>query len=107
MTITELYEDLKTNLPFNEIKGEIELTHNEIIWIFSLEMVDSVSDSFHGGYDYCFDIIPSTEELLNNAYSIDYDIIQEIIDDIDDIRNWNFSTPEIINDKIIYKIVKN
>lgn len=105
MNINELFDDLKTNIFFDKINGEIQLIDNEIIWTYYLDMDEPETTSIHGeDDDYCFDIIPSTEEKLNQAYNNDIETIQEIIDDVNDIINWTFTDPEIIDDKIIFKI---
>ena len=102
--VLNLYNDLQLNLSFDEIKGEITKNENEVIWNYNLDMKDDESDPYYNDNEYCFDFEPTIEEQLNNVYNNDIEIIENIIDDIDSLNNWDISEPEIEDENISFKI---
>lgn len=106
MNISELFEELQDNFLPEELNGEFMLHGNVIIWSYNLTE-DSEEIIFSGDEDedemFGFET-SSSEELLLEGYQEDYNKLQEFLDNIDEVDNWNFSESEIIDDVITFKI---
>jgi len=106
MNINELFETIQNEFHPEELHGEYLLHGNVIIWSYNL-----TDDSEGTNYlnedddDEPFDFeTTSLEELLQEAYQVDFDKLQEFLDNIEEVDNWTFSDSEIVDDVIVFKI---
>jgi hypothetical protein len=112
MKINVLFEKLVDENFLDQLDGELTLVNKEIIWTFDLiknseEYEDEFDDESDSEDEFESDIeydISSPEELLNESYNKDVELIEEFIDEIDDINNWNFSPVETNKNTISFKI---
>jgi hypothetical protein len=101
MNISILFEELEKE----ELRGELMLEGNCIIWSYNLnddsEEIDiaEVNDDDDYGYD-----ITSPLELLQDAYNEDLGVIELSISEFDEQGDWTFSDPEIGETTISFKI---
>jgi hypothetical protein len=103
MEINELFKILVEEESEN-LRGELTLTKDSIIWSFDLELDDDDYDT-NNDYedDYGFDST-STAELLEEAYNIDIEIIEILIDRVDGESDWMYSPPQTKKTNISFKI---
>lgn len=106
MNINELFETIQDNLEQDEIKGEIILHNNSIVWSYDLNNEDvDVEDNFDEEEDFLFDFeSTSSEERLMEVYHVDIEPIERIIDDFCD-DDWNFTEPKVLKTSISFKIL--
>lgn len=109
MSITNLYDALEDNLSFDDINGELMLTDETIIWVYSLDKHfnddDSTSDFQDDESDEQFNFSSeSNEEILQNKHKEDFEKIELVLDELEEEVSWTFSDPEIVDDIISFKI---
>jgi len=106
MNIRELFQNLQEENFVEQLKGELILEGNCIIWSFDLK--DSNNDnesSDDNDFDDDFDFnTVSTAELLQEAYDEDLQAIETLIDELDEYSNWSFSPSEVGETNISFKI---
>lgn len=106
MNINELFETIQNEFHPEELNGEYLLHGNVIIWSYNL-IEDSEETNYLNEHDddesLSFEAT-SSEELLQEAYQIDFEKLQEFFDNIEEINNWTFSDSEIVDDVIVFKI---
>lgn len=106
MTINELFEKIQDEFLPEELNGEFQLQGNCIIWTYNLD-IDSEeiqnADEDDDDYSSNFESL-STEELLQDAYDEDYDAFETLLDELDEIGNWELSEPETNENIISFKI---
>ena len=106
MNINELFEELQDNIS-DELKGELILIGNCIIWSYDLDRNGVVEDIEHHDDDeleFDFASTTSPEELLQQGYDEDLLIIEAHIANLDDYADWSFSDPEVTDTIISFKI---
>lgn len=106
MNINELFEIIQDEFVSEELNGEFLLHGNAIIWSYILtedseEMVFLNEDDEEELFSF---ESSSSEELLFEGYQEDLNKLQEFLDRIEEIDNWNFSDGEIVDDEISFKI---
>lgn len=113
MKINVLFEKLSDKNFIDQLDGELILVDKSIIWTFDLiKNSEEYEDDFDNEYDdndefendIEYEDINSPEELLDESYNKDVELIEEFIDEIDDINNWNFSNVETNKNTISFKI---
>ena|SRR5208283_5484192 len=109
MKINELFKKLQENFLTEEdndiLSGELNLHGNCIIWEYDLDkdseeievLVDEQDD------DFSFNAT-SSEELLQETYHEDLELIEEFLDKIEELDNWTFSDSETNENVISFKI---
>ena len=106
MNINELYESIQDKFIEDDIHGEFLLFGNLIIWSYKITEENDEKNYLNDEDEneiYNFESM-SSEELLQEAYQEDYENLQEFLDDIGEIDNWEFSNSEIIDNIITFKI---
>lgn len=99
MTIKDLFETIENSNIVNNLKGEINLSKNHIIWSYDLTDTEDEYDEYEDEYEGS-----STYELLQEAYEADYDLIESFIDINDDINMWEIGEAKLGNSNISFKI---
>ena len=82
MNINELFESIQDEFIPEDINGEFLLHDNSIIWSFTL--IDEIDDAeyFNEDEEESFDFeISSSEELLQDAYQEDLEMLQMFLDE--------------------------
>jgi hypothetical protein len=106
MNISELFEKIQNNFDEDELRGEIILQGNVIIWSYNLS--DDEDDFNCSEEDSDEDIFNyenrCDEELLIEAHHEDLENIQLFLDELDELRNWSFSDYEIVDNVILFKL---
>ena len=106
MNINELFEIIQDEFVSEELNGEFLLHGNVIIWSYNLTE-DSEEMTFLNEDDeeelFSFET-SSSEELLQEGYQEDFNKLQEFLDKIEEVDNWNYSDSEIVDDVITFKI---
>jgi len=106
MNINELFEEIQDKFSPEDLNGELELHGNCIVWTYVLsndaEEIPVLNDDDEEQI-YSFEC-SSTEELLQEAYDEDVQLIKEFLDKIEEIDNWSFSDADTIDDTISFKI---
>jgi hypothetical protein len=91
----------------NELKGELIVKGNCIIWTYDLnknsEEIEAPTDEDGEEPEFNFDA-SSPEELLLEAYQEDLEAIEGFLDELEEFDNWTFSEPETSNTVISFKI---
>ena len=107
MNITELFEEIQKKFKFNELKGDITINNNSILWSYSFENdsneIDHFFDIEDDGADFSFNALTS-EEILYEAHEEDLNKIEMFLDKIDELDNWTIDDPYIGGDTISFKI---
>ena len=106
MNITQLFNKIQENFIDDESKGELVLQGNCIVWtyVYDEECNDSFEceDDEEGMYIH-FESITIDEKL--EEISTDYiENIKLYLDELNEIENWTFSEPDIVDDSISFKI---
>lgn len=106
MTINELFEKIQNEFLPEELNGEFQLQNNCIVWTYNfgintekIQIPDDDDDESPLNFESL-----STEELLQEAYDDDYDTLETLLDELDEIGNWELSEPEINENTISFKI---
>jgi len=105
MNINDLFENLQKSL-IDEIKGELILNGNCIVWSYDLDRnVEEIEITDDDEIDYDLKESCSPEELLQEVFIDDKEIIEKFIFELDDYTDyWSISEPEINNNIISFKI---
>jgi len=104
MNINELFEKIQDEFSDDELKGEFLLQGNCIVWSYNLEENTEEIDYQDDDDDYFNFEATSSEELLQEAYQEDLEKLQELLDEIEETGNWNFSDFESIENIISFKV---
>jgi len=105
MNINELFEIIQDNLEQDEIKGELIIHNNSIVWSYDLnnENVD-IEDTYDEDEDFLFNFeTTSSEEKLMEIYHADIEIIERLVDDYCN-DEWEFTEPKVLKTSISFKI---
>lgn len=109
MYIKDLFEILQEEYIVEQLKGELTLDGNCIIWSFDVK--DDINDENESHNDtddidyeeFSFNI-KSACEILEETYGEDFILIEKVIDEYDALDNWTFSSSEIWKNNISFKI---
>jgi hypothetical protein len=106
MNINELFEKIQDRFIPEELNGEFTLHGNCIIWEYNLDDdSEEIEIPNFEDADYEFDFeSTSPEELLQEAYNKDKEVIDSLLDELEETDNWSFSEPDVIKNTITYKI---
>jgi len=106
MNINELLEKLQERFLPEDLKGEFTAHGNCIIWEYNLDNdVEEIEVPEADGDELEFDFESlSSEELLQEAYNKDHELLEVFLDEIDEFNNWTISDPEINENIISFKI---
>ena len=106
MTINELFEKIQDEFLPEELNGEFQLQGNCIVWTYNLDIdTEEIQTPDEDDDESPFNFeSPSTEELLQEAYDDDYDALETLLDELDEIGNWELSEPETNENIISFKI---
>lgn len=103
MTITELFNKLQKEKQLNDLCGELTLRKKTIVWTYTSDSNYDLNEIDEDNDDFGFSSI-SSEEQLFEAYRDDLGKIQMILDEYDEIDNYNYSEPDINKNIISFKI---
>ena len=107
MNINELFEKIQEGMLLNELKGELIIKGNCIIWTYDLnknsEEIEAPTDEDEEESEFSFEE-SSPEELLIETYTEDLEKLQEFLDENEETENWTFSEPETSDTIISFKI---
>jgi len=107
MNINELFEKIQEGMLLNELKGELIIKGNCIIWTYDLnknsEEIETPTDEDGEESEFNFEE-SSPEELLIETYCNDLEKLQEFLDENEETENWTFSEPETSDTIISFKI---
>jgi hypothetical protein len=107
MNISELFEKIQENIFLNELKGELIVKGNCIIWTYDLnknsEEIETSTDEDGEESEFSFES-SSPEELLLEAYNKDLEAIELFLDELEEYDKWTISEPEISDTVISFKI---
>jgi len=107
MEIKELFEKLQEEFQPEDLNGELILHGNNIVWTYKLDDNCEELENFYGMYEdeISFDFeSASSEEILRDAASDDLDLIENFMESIEEIDNWNISDTDIAGEIISFKI---
>jgi hypothetical protein len=105
MNIRELFQNLQEENFIEQLKGELVLIGNCIIWSYDLKDNNDEEISDDNDFDDDFDFnTTSTAELLQEAYDEDFQAIEALIDELNEYSNWSFSPSEVGDTSISFKI---
>jgi hypothetical protein len=106
MNINELFEEIQNKFFPDELNGEFQLHGNCIVWTYKLEddseeitIPADNEDEMSFGFDST-----TPEELLNEAYEKDLELVEALLDEIEETENWTFSEAESSDTIISFKI---
>jgi hypothetical protein len=107
MNINELLEKIQDKFLPEDLNGEFTVHGNCIIWEYDLDKnteeieapVEDTEDELHFDFESS-----SVEELLQEAYQKDLELIEGLLDELEETDNWTFSEPETIENVISFKI---
>lgn len=106
MNINKLFGNLEERFISGDIKGEIQLQGNCIVWTYDfnnnseeIEMLDDDDDELSFSFE-----ATSSSEFLQDACDEDMESFKTFLDEIDEYDNWTFSEPETIGNIISFKI---
>lgn len=106
MNINELFEQIQDKFLPETLNGEFTLQGNCIIWTYNLdndsEEIDMLSEDDEEEI-FSFESL-SNEELLQEAYEEDVMLLEGFLDELEEYDNWTFSTPDIGENIISFKI---
>jgi hypothetical protein len=107
MNINELFEKIQEGMLLNELKGELIIKGNCIIWTYDLnknsEEIEAPTDEDEEESEFSFEE-SSPEELLIETYTEDLEKLQEFLEENEETENWTFSEPETSDTIISFKI---
>jgi len=105
MNINEIFETLQDNIEQDELKGELTLCNNCIVWSYDLNSEEvEVDNEYDEDEDFLFSFESvSSEEKLMEIYHTDIEIIERIIDHYDE-NGWGFSEPKTLKTSISFMI---
>lgn len=109
MDIKQLFKKIEEKFLDEEINGSYNLDGNCIIWSYDLDncteeiQIPFVNDDGEEEYLFDFESI-SSEELLQEAYDDDHELLEIFLDEIEETENWSLSDPEILDNTISFKI---
>lgn len=106
MNISELFEQIQDRFLPEELDGEFTLHGNCIIWTYNLDNDSEeivAPNEEDEEFNYSFDAM-SSEELLQEAYDKDLALLEGLLDELEEFDNWTFSTPDISENTISFKI---
>jgi len=111
MNINDLFEEIQKKFTSDDLKGELILHGNCIIWSYSIENDSEEFDSlnFENNEDEenseTLEFEPiSSEELLQDAYNEVFEKIEILLDEFSQTDSWEFSDADIIENTISFKI---
>ena len=106
MNINELFEKIQNEFDDDDLKGELIIQGNVIIWSFNLsddidefDYVEEDNDEHVFNYE-----AQSDEERLIEVYHEDVENIKLFFDELGEIDKWTFSDYEIVDEVILFKI---
>ena len=104
MNICELFEELQDSI-LEDLNGDLILQKKCIVWSHNLDS-DGVTEDLEltDDEEYDFTSTISPEELLQQGYDEDLEIIQAHLAQLDDYVDWSFSNPEIGETVISFRI---
>ena len=107
MNINQLFNKLQEDFITDESIGELTLQGNCIVWSYLLEGdCEEVNLSECDDDDDIYNQFESitSDEILEDI-STDYiESIKLFLDELNEVENWSFSDPDIIDDTITFKI---
>jgi hypothetical protein len=106
MNTRELYDEIQENLSEENLKGEFTLKGNCIVWLYNLDENSEeieIPDEDDDEYNYSFES-QSAEELLQEAYDEDKELLEQLLDTLNVYDDFTFSEQEIRGNKISFKI---
>lgn len=106
MNINKLFENLQEEDFVEQLKGELSLEGNCIVWTFDINNNNHYNNEqavFNDDDDDEFSFT-SPAEIIQEAYDEDLLIIENLIADIDDTLEWTFSDPDVNETTISFKI---
>ena len=104
MNICELYKELQDNI-LDDLNGELILQKKSIVWSYNLDN-DGITEDLEltDDEEYDFTSATSPEEMLQQGYDEDLEVIEAFIAQLDDYADWTFSDPEISDTIISFRI---
>jgi hypothetical protein len=105
MNISELFEKIQENLLPEELDGEFQLQGNCIVWTYNLnDKVEELPEPEEDDDDGFSFEAKSTDEILQESYDEDFEVLEGLLDQLDETGNWTFSEPEIVGNIISFRI---
>jgi hypothetical protein len=106
MNICELFETIQVGILPEEIDGEFQLQGKCIVWTYSLndnseELPEIDDDEEELGFSF---EAKSAEEILQESYEEDLEVLEGFLDEIEETGNWTFSDPETVGNIISFRI---
>jgi hypothetical protein len=109
MNIKQLFERIESKFIDDEINGNYSLDGNCIVWSYDLDncpeetSIPYINEDGEEEEIFDFESI-STEELLQEAYDEDHELLEIFLDEIEETENWSMSEPDILDNTISFKI---
>jgi hypothetical protein len=106
MNINELFEKIQEKFSEEELKGEFTLQGNCIVWEYNLDNnSEEIQAPVNDDDELTFDFeATSPEELLQEAYNEDLELLEGLLDEYEETENWTLSDSEVIDNTISFKI---
>jgi len=106
MNINELFEKIQDKFLPEDLSGEFNLHGNCIIWEYDLNKdSEEIPAPEEDDEELTFNFeAESPEELLQDAYIKDLELLESLIDELEETDKWSFSEPEIGETTISFKI---
>jgi hypothetical protein len=109
MNINQLFENIQENFIDDESKGELTLQGNCIVWTYTYDeeecdnSFECNDDDDDEGMYIQFESI-TIDEKLEEIGSNYIESLGLYLDELNELENWTFSEPDIIDDTISFKL---
>lgn len=110
MNIALLFEKIEERFADDDINGTYALDGNCIIWTYDLDsdcedvQIPYINEDGDEELFYFDAESVSNEELLQEAYEEDHELLEIFLDELEETENWSISDPDILDNTISFKI---
>ena len=106
MNTNELFENIQEDFITDESDGELTLQRNSIVWSYTLEDDCEDIDLSDCDDEDIYNQFESTtaDEILDEVSNNYIEKLKLFLDNLNELENWTFSEPDIIEDTISFKL---
>lgn len=107
MNINQLFKKLQEDFITDKSDGELQLQGNCIVWTYFLEDdYEEIETNESDDEEDMYNQFESTtvDEILEEVSTNYIESIKLFLDELNEIENWTFSDPDIVDDTITFKI---
>lgn len=106
MKINQLFKKIQEDFITEESDGELTLQGNCIVWTYvfdndseEIDMSDYDEEDLYNNFEST-----TVDEILDEVSTTYIETIELFLDELNELENWIFSEPEIIDETITFKI---